>query len=328
MSCQNTKIINAFDESIKKHKYTADNAKKDMDTFIEEHKINKNILLIINNYIRTHNSVIKLSGFGSGISILNKPSKQQANTQIHFEETVKGNSILYGLIQSHVNAENILKKSIDEQNTYMMYRDTRYEQIAIFLTESGYLVENNISEYGKMASLINECNPFILTEIFTGNILQGMHPIQIVCFLSILTDKIPKINGDDNTINSIRDITVKNAIIYTESRIQNYIELEQHMGLMSEAIFWDLSYDYVELTEIWCGIDLTTDDHTRILQKLYEMDEYEGTFIKNMLKINNIVSNLITLCDFTQQYDILPSLKDVNRLIVKGMVNVDSLHVI
>ena len=60
---------------------------------------------------------------------------------------------------------------------------------------------------------------------------------------------------------------------------------------------------------------------------LYETGEYEGSFIKNILKINNIVGNLMTLCDVTQQLDVLPVLQEIERVLIKGMVNVDSLHV-
>jgi|GEM_PF-5481370 len=99
------------------------------------------------------------------------------------------------------------------------------------------------------------------------------------------------------------------------------------MGLVSEDGYWDLSYDYLEMSYLWAIMDLTKEDNSRILTKLYELDEYEGSFIKNMLKINSIVENLILLCNLTQELNILPVLQEIERTIIKGMVNVDSLHV-
>jgi len=86
----------------------------------------------------------------------------------------------------------------------------------------------------------------------------------------------------------------------------------------------------LELSKVWSEIDLSIvgADHSRILQRLNELEEYEGTFVKNMLKINNIVTNLITLCEVTQDMDILPVLQEIEQLLVKGIVNADSLHIL
>jgi len=146
--------------------------------------------------------------------------------------------------------------------------------------------------------------------------------------LSIFTDKVQKKNMDDKMLKSIKiDNTIKDAITYIEDRISNYINLEQKMNLTSEEGYWDISYDYLELVDLWTEIDLTKEDHSRILQKLNDMDEYEGSFVKNMLKINNIVGNIMTLCNLTQELDMLPTLQEIEKLILKGIVNADSLHV-
>jgi hypothetical protein len=120
---------------------------------------------------------------------------------------------------------------------------------------------------------------------------------------------------------------VINAINYIENVIDQYIKTENQMELRSDEGYWDLSYDYLEITNLWASMDLTKEDHGRILTSLNVMEEYEGSFIKNILKINNIIGNLITLCNATQQLNILPVLQDSEKLLMKGMVNVDSLHV-
>jgi hypothetical protein len=182
-----------------------------------------------------------------------------------------------------------------------------------------------------MASFVNECNPFILTEIFTGNILQKMQPIQIICFLSILTDKIITTNSCSSEV-SLKNVQIDpiiiNAIKYVENRVSEYIDLENRMGQYSEPGYWDISYDYLELSYLWARMNILTEDHSRILTKLYDMGEYEGSFIKNMLKINSIVTNLVLLCGLTQNLELVPVLQEIEPLILKGMVNVDSLHVL
>ncbi|VBB17799.1 DEXDc helicase [Yasminevirus sp. GU-2018] len=333
LSSQNSKIVSAFEKSIQKQKDEFELAKRELNSFIEDNKVDKNVLKDISDYIKTTSVSAKSLGFGSGVSVQVKLNKQQLKNQKRLEETIKLNKRLYDLTVAYNKADASLKKAQEEQSSYVMYKDDRYGQIAEYLTESGYLTEDGkITEYGKMVAFINECNPFILAEIFTGNILQTMTPQQIVCFLSILTDKITKTNKDDRPLNSIRvDDTIKDAILYVEDRVRSYTDLERRMGLTaqtSDQDYWELSYDYLELADLWSKMDLSTEDHSRILQKLYELDEYEGSFVKNMLKINNIVGNLMTLCNLTQQLDALPNLQEVEKIILKGMVNADSLHVI
>ena len=179
-----------------------------------------------------------------------------------------------------------------------------------------------------MCTLINECNPFILTEIFTGNILQSLNPKQIICFLSILTDEITRTNKNDQELKSIKiDPVIKDAISYVESRIFEYTDIEKQLGIYSEPGYWNVSYDYLDLTYLWATIDLNHEDHSRILSHLEIMEEYEGSFIKNMLKINNIVGNLMSLCELSQNFDLMPVLQEIEPMILKGMVNVNSIHV-
>lgn len=339
---QNTKIISALDKSIQEAKNDVNISKNVLDTYIKENNINddinRGILKDINDYIKTTDMTtnsFKFSNIQANVQI--KLNKQQLKNQKRLEEIVKANKSLFDLIVALNDAESTLKSVTEEQIMYVMYKHDRYGQIVEFLTNAEYLTEDGkITEYGKIATFINECNPFILTEIFTGNILQTMTPQQIVCFLSILTDKITKTNRDEITINSVNannniDNVIKDAIVYINERIQTYMDLEQQLGLTSvstsEREYWELSYDYLELADSWSKLDLSSEDHSKILQKLHEMDEYEGVFVKNMLKINNIVNNLISLCTLTQQFDALPILQEVEKLILKGMVNVDSLHV-
>jgi superfamily II RNA helicase len=261
-----------------------------------------------------------------------KPTKQQIKEIKILENVTKNNSDLYELLLKYNRLRKLYHNKLLEKKRLETYKDDRYKLIGEFLLESNYIDgDDQPTEYGKMAALINECNPFVLTEIFTGNILQALTPVQIVCLLSIFTDKINKMDRCDELDLSLKqisvDLVVKDAIEYIEDRIKNYTTLETNINTQSDENYWELSYDYLEISKLWTEMDMTKEDHSRILQKLSELDEYEGSFIKNMLKINNIVGNLLSLCKSTQNLDLLPVLQEIEKLIIKGMVNVDSLHV-
>jgi superfamily II RNA helicase len=328
MSVQNSKIIKGINIDINKYKKNVDDGQIVLDKYIKDKNINIDTLNDLNEHIRLYlisSQTIKLNGFNAHI----KQSKQQQQKQKRLESIVKSNKNLYDMILKHNNNKEIYQKEKNRLDAYIMYKDDRFAQITKYLQISGYLdEEGKITECGKMVTFVNECNPFILVEIFMEKIINDMTPQQIVCLLSIFTERVPKKNMDDKMLKSIKiDNNIKDSISYIENRITNYTNLEQQMNLTSEECYWDISYDYLELVNLWTEIDLTKEDHGRILQKLNNMDEYEGSFVKNMLKINNIVENLMTLCNLTQELDMLPTLQEINKLILKGMVNADSLHI-
>jgi superfamily II RNA helicase len=291
--------------------------------FMQKNKIQSDIRTCLTQHI---SEAKKVDTFG-GLYLT--PSKQQIKQQQKMASIIKANKALYDQLIEYDKLKCELNYHKEESDIMQNYKNIRYTQIEQFLCKMNYISDTgDVTEYGMMASHINECNPFILTEIFTGNILQDLTPVQIICFLSILTDKIISTKKADVNLNSIKiDSVILDAIKYIEKRTDTYIQTENSMKLYSENGYWDLSYDYLELSQLWASVDLNTEDHSRILTALNCMEEYEGSFIKNMLKINNIVNNLISLCNMTKQLDILPVLQEIEKLLVKGMVNVDSLHV-
>jgi hypothetical protein len=68
------------------------------------------------------------------------------------------------------------------------------------------------------------------------------------------------------------------------------------------------------------------EERAHILHQLTEMREYEGNFVKNMLKIYNIICNIKVICNILKFYDLLQKLENSDALILKDIVNVNSLY--
>jgi superfamily II RNA helicase len=328
LSVQNSKITRGMEESLNTLQQSLQTCNQQIESYVVENKVSEQTMRDISEYIKS-TSKKQNQLMMNGINVQIKMNKQQQKNVKRLQDVANANKKLYNLIEERNRLNDKLNSIREEYRSYTMYKDDRFAQIREFLTQAEYLTEDGKpTEYGKMVAFVNECNPFVMAEIFTGNILQTMTPQQIVCFLSILTDNITKTNKIDINLNTVKvDGVVKDGIYYVEDRIKNYTQLERQLGLMSEDDYWDLSYDYLEISKLWADMDLEKEDHSRILQKLADLDEYEGSFIKNMLKINSVVGNLITLCNVTQNLDLLPILQEIEKYILKGMVNVDSLHV-
>lgn len=253
-------------------------------------------------------------------------SKQRKNSD-RLRRICDKNAELTKAIQDLMELRTEESKTLDQLEHYTEFKDNRYARIREFLRITEYLdPDYKITDYGVMVAHINECNPFILAEIFTGNIIQCLTTSEIVGLCAVLVDPISSMKKVDKTVSSIESINIREAISYLETRVDAYRTVERDVGLEDGESdeYWRISLDYVEIAQQWASAD-PEKDTGRILGMLEEMEEYEGTFIKNMLKIDTIISNLIMLAKLTNDMTLVPKLEEI--IIVKGMVNTDSLHV-
>ena len=83
---------------------------------------------------------------------------------------------------------------------------------------------------------------------------------------------------------------------------------------------WKLHLDFVEPAYLWAsGSD--------ILEVHKKCEIFEGTFIRNILRINNIVDNVKTLAEHINKPHLLERLDSIERLIVRDQVTTDSLYI-
>ena len=87
--------------------------------------------------------------------------------------------------------------------------------------------------------------------------------------------------------------------------------------------YWNIDDSYIDIVLMWCNGKPLSD----ILVYLYDtMGEYEGSFVRNMLKLNNIINNIITVAIMINDIKLVDKLKDANSLILKDIVNTNSLY--
>jgi superfamily II RNA helicase len=323
----NTKRVVQIESEIKALEEKAAETEVNMDQIIKRDSISQTDRDAITLYLK-ETERIKAGIGGFQIKMNGKQRKKMdkmrrvADKHLALSETLKQISEL----------RDSLQKKRSELEYYTLYKEDRYSQIREYLIKTDYLDQDGlITEYGVMIAHVNECNPFILAEIFTGNILQSMTPIEIIGLCAILTDPISARDKVVITLTSLNaNDKLKDAIYYLKDRISCYEKVEQDLRLtnmIEAADYWNISLDYVELAMEWAKTDIETENHSKILGMLNDMDEYEGSFIKNMLKINTIVGNLISLASLANNLELIPKLEQIESMIMKGMVNTDSLHV-
>ena len=103
-----------------------------------------------------------------------------------------------------------------------------------------------------------------------------------------------------------------------------------------------IAQDYGDY-EYNCGIDIGTDwglylsfigpaydwangESIFEIYKKYE-DVYEGTFIRNILRINNIVDNIKNIGEMVNKPELLKKLENIESIMIRDQVTTESLYI-
>jgi superfamily II RNA helicase len=180
--------------------------------------------------------------------------------------------------------------------------------------------KSDVTIKGTLAAQINDCNCLLLTEVITQQLLCKLTPIEIVQVLSIFIDDT--VTNNDALLSDIEcSIPVKNTIREIQKIANEYLQKENELRVYYEGgdTFWNIKFNYMASSYMWANGDS--------LQKILNVtDVYEGNFVKNMLKLNKIVTDIANLCVLNNDIGILPTLEKIESLIMRDVVNVDSLY--
>ena len=88
---------------------------------------------------------------------------------------------------------------------------------------------------------------------------------------------------------------------------------------------YTIHYDMVDFINKWC-LSTTQEECLSIYHNAKQYDIYVGDFIKAILKINNIVNELLKICKLTENYKLLDIVKQIPNITLKNIANAQSLY--
>jgi len=314
-----TNLLNFIETSLmskdinQKKKYI----EKELSTFKmnEMNQINIDMKLMVEYDNLTHpNSLFKI------------PQKQMKKNRARIKEIE--NSSGFDLV-SYQKYKKEYEKKQQLEDDLIYYQTMIYEDIMKII---GYLdhyhyirdiqyIEDLIPEKvtikGVIGSQINDCNPLLFTEILSRDFLDDLSVEQITALMSLFTDS--KTNGED-TISPLSlqiDDTLKNRIIDVMTLAEELRSLEEKMGIYLETD-WNLNLNMVEMTYLWSlGKPM----------KEIEINIYEGNFIKEMIKISTICSNVEKMARILYKNNLADRMMSISDILNRDIVNVDSLYI-
>ena len=171
---------------------------------------------------------------------------------------------------------------------------------------------------GIIASNISECNEIILTEIITNNFFLELKPEEIVAVLATFieekTNEVPSIEKLEISKN------VKEILVNVSYIAEDFGSYEYNSGIDIESD-WNLYLSFVEPAYDWArGISIFE------IYKRYG-NIYEGTFIRNILRIYNMIENIKNIAEMCNQPKIMKKLEGLELLLLRDQVTTESLYI-
>ena len=183
----------------------------------------------------------------------------------------------------------------------------------------------NLTLDGKIASQIREIHCLAFTKIYNSKKLDELTSEQLVALFSCFTnirvtdefkDNVPK--SDDNKVNEI--------IREVENLYIEYFNKELSRNIKT-GFDYEIHYDLLNFVKQWCNCE-NVEECKIVLQELSSKKNiFLGEFVKALLKINNISSELEKISEMTGNIAFLNKLKEIPHITLKYVVTNQSLYV-
>jgi len=293
---------------------------------IDEEQFNKNILekLLeydnINKILNSKNTKIKQNQMKKY-----KLKLQQIKNEPDFDNNYKKFCVFNKKYEKINSIEKSIKYLIscnkDDINNILHFLNiNKYIELDNSIEKTNLFIDNykdfKLTIKGIIASEMSECNEIIFTEIIHKKILNDLKPEEIVCVLSLFIQerdddidflelKIPKYLKE--TLNKINSISC------------NMSDLEEKHNIYIDTD-WSLFLGFVEPSYYWAKGES--------IEYIYKLtDIYDGNFIKNIIRINNIVNDLKIICELSNNDILLKKIENIESTLIRDQVTVESLYV-
>ena len=176
---------------------------------------------------------------------------------------------------------------------------------------------NNLTPKGIICSQLNECNSLVMSQLIDQHIFDSSSLLEIIVILALFIDEGNK-KEEDYLSDKELPKEIKQKIRQLININQN---LEQQISQFQIYHTFEFNYSFVEYACEWAkGLHL---------RQIYENKEdkiYEGNFIKNIIKINNMAIELMEALKMINQFELAYKFEQIEPLIIRDLVNSKSIY--
>ena len=232
--------------------------------------------------------------------------------------------------KSIVELEADVTKNSEYLNYMNEYFNHQTNNMVSFLSKYGFIDTENstLSLKGKYACSIQEAHCLVLSELIEyTNLFTYFNSIDLVGLFSCFTNiKV----GDDFKTYSSHELTEKkvlnNLLSYTQQLLDKYNDAETSNNIDSGEAY-EFHYDIVNYVMEWCSCENENECKNVVFKLQQEKDVFLGEFVKAILKINNMVNEMTSICEQFGYVELQHKLSEIANLTLKFVATNQSLYV-
>jgi superfamily II RNA helicase len=266
------------------------------------------------------------------ITAVNKKRKE-IERQLHNihdnYKNVENDKFSYQKISIKQNEINELQKQYDLTNSYIK---SGVGNVLSLLKEEQCIdgdfnneTSLKLTLKGKIASQLRETHCLVFAKLLEDKTIDTLSSKQLVALFSIFTNITVQEDLKDNCPKSDDELVQKTVLLLTEM-YSDYKNKEIKYDI-NTGFEYSIHYDLLNYVEEWCKCE-SVEDCKFLLQKIgSEKEIFLGEFVKALLKINNISSEMEKIAEMTGNIAFLSKLKEIPNMTLKYVVTNQSLYV-
>lgn len=226
---------------------------------------------------------------------------------------------------------NFKRKEIDilssKLTTTEQLLNTNINKVIDLLKETGFTDDaNNLTIKGRIAVNIREIHCLIFAELIESGKFKILKAKELVGILSCFTNiNVP---DDKCAIIPISNYTnVKDMVEQISKMYTNQFDIEINKKGIDTGMDYTMNFDLIDYSIRWCECKDDVDCKHLLNEILIEKEIFLGDFIKAILKINNITTELEKVAEIIGDIELLSILREIPQLTLKYVATNQSLYV-
>jgi len=249
---------------------------------------------------------------------------------------------IQNILDQHINVE----KDVDVVSKYTLKCDemkqlnselvatentlnTNVTKVIDLLTETGFIVKetdkNVLSLKGHIATHLREIHCLVFADLIEKGKLKQFEAKELVGILSCFTNiTVPQEKRAILPLSDYSNVKECIAEIYDMYKKQSDLEL---YNTIDTGIDYNIHFDLIDYVIRWCDCETDADCKILINEISLNKEIFLGEFVKAILKINNITSEMEKVAELLGDMELLSILGKVPNLTLKYVATNQSLYV-
>ena len=297
-------VVEQYLVAVEKRKTSVNKKRKELDREIQN---------IVDAHKTLLNDVISVTTYNEKVLELEKVQKQYRNTNEYL------NGSINTLLDFLKNDGFILERAVALSEA----KGAGERGNSVDVSRRGS--ENKLTHLGFIATHFREAHCLVFSRLYASNKFNNLSAIQMVAIFSCFTNVT--VSDEQKTVLPDSNDTSVKKIVQEITEMYNYYQDFETNYMTNTGVDYNIHYDLIDYVIQWCNCD-SAPECKFILQNLEsEKTIFLGEFVKAILKINNMASEMEKIAESVGDIALLHKLKEIPVLTLKFVATNQSLYV-